>query len=1520
MITALLIATAAATFGQTSTLTPVGAFNTGLWTPGRLASAPGGEVYVTDQLAAQVVRYAADSSVTGTFPIPQGPVGIAVAADGRVLVSRQDGAVGIYDASFNLLGTLNPAPLTLTQPNDMAVHPTTGEVFVVDSAQHQILVFDGTTGALARAWGIEGSGLGSFESPQAIAIDPALNTVLVADADNFRVQVFDTTGILQFKFGYHTLYLATSEVAWFPRSEGIAVDSCSNIYVADALMGTVRVFSRSGRELSASFTPLLAFGTGSGQLRVPCDVLINGGKLYVASTSNSSVEVFDLTCSQQGQQAAPLAASSGDEGPVAAPAPASDSIENPHELAAPPYDYPLQPPHMLNYPNTCARCHDMDGLPAGGMLTAAGQENLCISCHTASGHAMDAVILPGEANLSHPWGVAASQLPQVPGPAPTSELALHLDNGNIRCGTCHDQHESPYAGEQRAANASILATHPWAVTTETAKYLRGSTIDGQLCGECHSETAEWQHAGHSDVNADPWSHYDWALSSRSACRKCHSGYGYIDNANGLAAAQQRGSFRTLDCLVCHSTHGKSQGDQLLRVYDTVTLPKDGPDLVLTTEKGNATCMTCHNGRVSPDSRGTGLTPHYLLGAVTLQGINGIAFGNTLQNSPHKTLASCTDCHMAPSPAAGQPGAGKVGGHSFNMKVTHAGDPDLGFENVQNACNTAACHGGTEPLEDFNRTAFGDYDGDGTIEGVEDETQGLLDLVLAQIQAKGAVQLPGHPYWNVSGVQDVPPGNLQLVKDAIWNWQLVTNSADNGIHNTAYVVGLLQVTYKALTGADVPGAFLRYATPVASLSKTNVVITSVNGGAPVQPGQATFAVNFTVKDDAGADIAKSDLTRIRIYVSGPTTNYNRVITSEQNLANLVQNPDGSYTYTRTTAFPTVYSAPVNDSADLGAADGELTGQPLQDGTYTVLIETRRTLSGVTKSGDATFDFVIDADGVSPPAILSRQVVTRDACNKCHNDLTLHGGGRMAVTGCVLCHTAGSEDYITNPASTPGLTVSFQDMIHRLHRGSSLPRVAATGNSADPYRYVVRGHNGSPADFSDIGFPIIPSGIMDCTACHEGAANGGNAYTTITRAKCSTCHDDIDFTTGTILDTANPSVSGGLLTQADLSNPAYRVAPGGITHAFVDDSACSACHGPGGFADIQPLHQHITDPAREGTQPAVEILSITGMTGGGGAFFQAGDAPRITFRLRDNTADPLVLVSGNKAIADSITYVIFGPTTLYQNIVPAKSIWSNGALATGVSGWTVNPDSSYSFTAAALPANFPAQLNSIGQTPASQIYPFEGGWGQLYTAAGTPLSAGTYTVAMYGRRLTPTGGQREPIATDTFDVPVGAAGPVVPYAGTVTTESCNACHGALAFHGNQREGVESCLACHTAGSQNRVTGQSIDLRIMVHKLHNARNLTGQPYELNTNGGLADFSHLMISAMPGEAAECHVCHTTDAWKNPPVRDNMRTWMVACTSCHDSPETAAHVNSATAAGTFVESCTSCHGDGSPWSVERMH
>src|SRR5262249_54761072 len=148
---------------------------------------------------------------------------------------------------------------------------------------------------------------------------------------------------------------------------------------------------------------------------------------------------------------------------------------------------------------------------------------------------------------------------------------------------------------------------------------------------------------------------------------------------------------------------------------------------------------------------------------------------------------------------------------------------------------------------------------------------------------------------------------------------------------------------------------------------------------------------------------------RILVSGPTSNYQRVIAEQSDLLSAAKdNGDGTFTYKFATPIPSTFLAPYNDSAAFGAADGELAGQPLVAGTYSVGLYCcwDYTVSGkpFQDVGEATRDFLFGGATTLEP----REVVKSDNCNQCHSAIQAHGGMRRTTQLCVLCHTSGAED--------------------------------------------------------------------------------------------------------------------------------------------------------------------------------------------------------------------------------------------------------------------------------------------------------------------------------------------------------------------------------------------------------------------------------------------------------------------------------------------------------------------------------
>ena len=89
---------------------------------------------------------------------------------------------------------------------------------------------------------------------------------------------------------------------------------------------------------------------------------------------------------------------------------------------------------------------------------------------------------------------------------------------------------------------------------------------------------------------------------------------------------------------------------------------------------------------------------------------------------------------------------------------------------------------------------------------------LLELVKGAVETAGAVDLLGsYPYWDLSAFADDPEtldvdesddATLEKVKNALWNYEFVENDGSLGVHNTGYAVGILQRSYKDMTGEDV----------------------------------------------------------------------------------------------------------------------------------------------------------------------------------------------------------------------------------------------------------------------------------------------------------------------------------------------------------------------------------------------------------------------------------------------------------------------------------------------------------------------------------------------------------------------------------------------------------------------------------------------------------------------------------------------------------------------------------------------
>jgi OmcA/MtrC family decaheme c-type cytochrome len=243
-----------------------------------------------------------------------------------------------------------------------------------------------------------------------------------------------------------------------------------------------------------------------------------------------------------------------------------------------------------------------------------------------------------------------------------------------------------------------------------------------------------------------------------------------------------------------------------------------------------------------------------------------------------------------------------------------------------------------------------------------------------------------------------------------------------------------------------------------------------------------------------------------------------------------------------------------------------------------------LSGPT--GDAVFDFVPDGS----PLVLTRNIVTTEACQKCHGlELPAHDGTSRSVESCVTCHAPRSLD------AQSGESLDFKVLIHKIHAGGELPTIPGpdgivwddpatpTDESADNGTYALWGDNNVKHSWWKSRFPAV---LANCAKCHQGVgAEVDNWKTVPSRDACGSCHDQIDFAVGT----------NHLVSQAN-------------------DTVCTACHpSEGSSTAVTDAHDWTVKDERNIPEFTVD-MSLS--TPGNGVYFVAGETPVVSLVIKEN----------------------------------------------------------------------------------------------------------------------------------------------------------------------------------------------------------------------------------------------------------------------------------------------------------------
>lgn len=213
------------------------------------------------------------------------PQCVAVDAQDNIYVTdSQGGEIFVFESNgkfSRVIGSLKGGEGYFKRPTGIAVDSAAQRIYVTDTLRDQVFILD-MDGNVVGKFGSTGSGNGEMNLPTEVKLDGP--NLLVVDAMNFRVQVFDRQGTFQYAIGN----IGDSEGSLF-RPKGVAVDSEGDLYIVDAWMGSVQAFDRKGELLYYFGSP----GTHAGQFQLPSGLYIDhGDQVFVVDSFNRRVQVF----------------------------------------------------------------------------------------------------------------------------------------------------------------------------------------------------------------------------------------------------------------------------------------------------------------------------------------------------------------------------------------------------------------------------------------------------------------------------------------------------------------------------------------------------------------------------------------------------------------------------------------------------------------------------------------------------------------------------------------------------------------------------------------------------------------------------------------------------------------------------------------------------------------------------------------------------------------------------------------------------------------------------------------------------------------------------------------------------------------------------------------------------------------------------------------------------------------------------------------------------------------------------
>jgi len=559
-------------------------------------------------------------------------------------------------------------------------------------------------------------------------------------------------------------------------------------------------------------------------------------------------------------------------------------------------------------------------------------------------------------------------------------------------------------------------------------------------------------------------------------------------------------------------------------------------------------------------------------------------------------------------------------------------------------------------------------------------------------------------------------------------------------------------------------------------------------------------------------------------------------SHRESSNLVDNLDGTYTFTDTELDTLVVNF-----------DGSL--------THRVGIEIYDLPSGL-RSVNPTFDVVPNGG-----PILTREIVTTEACNECHNPLgytpRFHGSRRVETKHCQLCHNLNNDLAGNGP-------INFAFLIHGIHSSQDLNLF----------------EDGEPiGDFTEV---LFPQDIRNCTKCHKGGVDSDNWKNRPNMQACATCH---------------------LISFEDPPAPGLEPHPGGVQ---ADNSFCATCHPP---SSIEAAHATENVSPNNPQLPAglskfeyfIDDVTVDPATGVATVYFRI-EADGLPFDLQfweDNEEIAFTDNSPSFLLAWALSQDGIAEPADYTNTnspAPPSSSTGNGAGdAVSVSigslwaGGNITGDpTGYVATIPTRPFPSGATMRAVAiQGYFTQIVPDGDDEDNL------PDEVGRHTPSVV--MPVPGDAVRRQVVKSGYDSVTGQ-----PF-------GCLECHEVLELHGGSRvNNPQVCVMCHNPNKSS--SGRTVDptqpippetvaavgsdpllypeatnnFKNMIHGIHRASD---RPYEFVRNRLNGLYYNWSEVTFPGDRRYCEKCHLENTYRPENLPSNV-LWNVERTTTGDPDE----------------------------------